>query len=368
MKTALFLGAGASVFAGQPTTKELIERVRERMKARGHKPHGDEGSQNYIMRVINNDTYSDVEKLHDGIDQMIASAKNANCVPIIDEASGDYNITHENIIKYLTDLRSTIREVLLDSFVIDKDARVSIARMYDMVRSVIKDDGTDGLQVFTTNYDMVMERYAYMKGFETINGFVDGSYRSGVWANAWNRRTDRPPLYLTKLHGSINWYEDADGDIVETSDVTQRDPKHDVLIVPTEGAKDYGRKPFPTLMERFRSEIEKVDVLLVIGFSYRDDEIVRIIRDRLENGMSLISVSPDAVVDIRRVDEVKPETTTVDGIDPVDIDLVGSGITLCGEKFGPDTINNVISSVETAYEFILQCDPRMHLKGLGAAP
>ena len=55
MKTALFLGAGASVFAGQPTTKELIERVRERMKARGHKPHGDEGSQNYIMRVINND-------------------------------------------------------------------------------------------------------------------------------------------------------------------------------------------------------------------------------------------------------------------------------------------------------------------------
>ena len=39
MRSALFLGAGASKFAGHPTTVELLDLVRERVGERRHEPN-----------------------------------------------------------------------------------------------------------------------------------------------------------------------------------------------------------------------------------------------------------------------------------------------------------------------------------------
>ena len=176
--------------------------------------------------------------------QIISTRKNTNCGPIIAQTHYQNGITYDQIIRELDDLRSIIHKILLDVFAPRSDARESIVQMYDMIWSVIKAGMTDGLWVFTTNYDMVMEEYAYASGHEPVNGFVDDAHRSGVWAGKWVRRKDLPPLYLTKLHGSVNWHEGADGKIVETGGVTQRNGHRDVIIAPTEGVKDYSRKPF----------------------------------------------------------------------------------------------------------------------------
>ena len=349
VRTALFLGAGASVFAGQPTTGELMERVRKRVREREDMKRS-EDRQNYIMRVINNDVYSDIEKLYDGIEQIIGIDKNPNCKPIIGESDTD----HGKIIDEMTGLRSTIREVLLDSFSIDPRLQGKIKQLYRSVWEMMKNRGTDKFQVFTTNYDTVMEEYCTAANLELVNGFMPYRYLSRYWFSVWTAETANP-VYLTKLHGSINWHRDNDDEIVEIGGVEPRSADRDILIVPTEGAKRYDWGPFPDLMDRFRKEIENVDVLLVIGFSYRDDEIVRIIRNRLENGMALISVSPDAAVDIRRVHDAKYRTERVGD---QYLKVIDGRIFLCEEEFGPDTIAAVLFTLEAAYKLRQQYGPR----------
>ena len=349
MKTALFLGAGASAFAGQPTTKVIMDHVRERVRERAKELHRDMNRQNYIMSVVGDQTYSDVEKLYDGIEQMININKNPNCKPITGAMNGPYNVNHAQIIEELTDLRSIIRDVLLESFELDRRYHEPIRRMYDMVRSAIEFGGTDEFFVFTTNYDMVMETCADMSGLEVTNGFTHGGHLRRVWADMWDRSTDRPPLYLMKLHGSINWHREEGGKIVETGSITQRDADSDILIAPTEGVKDYGMKPFDTLLNRFSNEISGIDMLLVIGFSYRDAEIAKIIMDGVRNGMTLISISPDATSDIRRVSAAHIKTVEYDG---QIFKTAGARIILLEQKFGPKTIDDMRASLEAAYKLL----------------
>lgn len=361
MKTALFLGAGASAFVDMPTTKKLMDVVRKR--ADGVKVDGRSLSDITKLIITNND-YTDVEKLYDGIDRMLRIRHDiSNLGPIFGVLHGS-DSTFKRTLDELGDIRSVIRDVLLESFSIKSDAHNPIVQMHHMVRSVISDGGTDELRVFTTNYDTVMETYAHMAGLEIVNGFTDGGHLSMVWADNWNRSTDKPPLYLVKLHGSVNWYEDADENIVEAAGIPQRDADHDIMIAPTEGAKDYGRKPFPALMQRFKESLRDVDVLLVIGFSYRDEEIVNIIKDRLGNGMALISFSPDAVADIRRVSDADVVSMHTDR--PI-ITMAGAGIALIDREFGPEAIDDVRPLLEVAYRQIQRHNRSARRKGRDTA-
>ena len=197
-----------------------------------------------------------------------------------------------------------------------------------------------------------METYAKEKGLEVVNGFRHLEDLVNEWADVWKRNEDKHSLYLTKLHGSIHWHKD-DGVIMETGATARRDAENDVMIAPTEGIKRYDGEPFSKLMGRFVDVMQDTDVLLVIGFSYRDDEIVRIIKNRLAEGMILISISKDAASDIRRVasEDIKiREISASMGLSSV----ANSGIILCEQSFGPDTIGDVAIALTRAYELVPQ--------------
>lgn len=346
MKTALFLGAGASVFASQPTTKKIMDLVRERVQKRTEEPNRDTARQSYVMSLVNAEIYSDVEKLYDGIERTI-STNHDNCQPIISNMSDSaHSLSHVQIVDELTRLKSIIREILLTSLVIRSDAYESIKQMYDMVWEAMREHGTDEFQIFTTNYDAMVEEYCEEANFDMINGFKSYRPLRRIWDNKWT--TDEiNAVYLTKLHGSINWYKNTDNKIVEIGDIGQRDDRSDIMIAPTEGTKQYDKEPFSTLMERFRTEIKKVDVLLVIGFSYRDEEIVNVIKNRIRDGMVLISISPDAVNDIRRMTSADVDTVKT-GSDHLKV--TGRRIILCEQEFGPDTIDNIRAALCHAYK------------------
>ena len=363
MKTALFLGAGASAFASQPTTVDLLELLRDRI--RRSSPDKKSALQEYAESLVDAGEYDDVEKLYDGIQAMIDVYNNPNCKPITEKIRyydrGEADVfTYEEITNELKELRSTIRDTLLDSFKIKPDSHKYIGEMYDVIRSAINENRSDALQVFTTNYDQVVETYAKARGYETINGFEPPDDLRRVWADVWERNTDKSPLYLTKLHGSINWYRD-DGAIVEIGGPARRDADNDILVAPTMGAKRYDGEPFSALMGRFRDVLRHADVLLVIGFSYRDDEIVRIIRERLSEGMALISVSPTAADDIRRLFGADVRISEIDyGMDLYIVD--GSRVFLCDQRFVSDYGDELRYALKKAYELIRQ------QKGGNAAP
>ena len=82
MKTTLFLGAGASAFANLPTTKDLLQLLRSRLQKHGNNPKSDTLLQDYVEHIVGAKVYTDVEKLYDGIETIIAIRANPNCKPI----------------------------------------------------------------------------------------------------------------------------------------------------------------------------------------------------------------------------------------------------------------------------------------------
>lgn len=315
------------------------------------------------MRVVEDQIYSDVEKLYDGIERIIDTNTNTNCHPLINQIRDhQFDIPYDQIIEELKRLLFIIREILLESFVISSDVRKLIGQMYDMVWEVMKSNGTDELQVFTTNYDTVIEEYCNETNRGLVNGFNTYHHLNKHWNDEWTAGAANS-VYLTKLHGSINWHKDADGEIVETGGIEQRDVSNDIMIIPTEGTKRYDNEPFSALMKRFEAEIKKVDVLLVIGFSYRDEEIARIIRDRVRDGMALISVSPNAVKDIRLVSDSDVKTKEISG---QQIKFIDTQIILCDQAFGLDTIDDIRAALDTYYRFIRRHIRRARRKGENA--
>ncbi len=344
MRTALFLGAGASAFVDLPTTTELMDEVRARVKNTGKDAYN---LDSITETIINHDHYKDVEKLYDGIERMLHLRDDvSNIRPVFLVMNANGLLT--NTINALRRVHLVIRDVLLESFIIKSDSRNSIRQMYDMVWSVIGDGGMGEFLVFTTNYDRVMEEYCDKKDLVVVNGFRQEGRGVFVWRDEWSTDADNY-MHLIKLHGSIFWHENVDGDIVEGTMVAARDNKKDVMVAPTEGAKDYGREPFSTLWKRFEEKIEKVDVLLVIGFSYRDKEMVKIIKDRMEDGMALISVSLEPAADIKRVFDANIETVEVDG---QTLQTAGNGIVLVKQRFEPDNIGAVRASLSAAFKFL----------------
>ena len=355
MKVALFLGAGASVFASQPTTVELLKYVRDRVRDRKDERYGNRKLEKYITSFVEDGDYSDIEELYDGIDHITAISKHSNCKPIIDKTIAK-GVSLGEIIDEMNGLKDTIREVLLDSFTISESKIKLIKHVYDNVLSIMKRCGTDKIHVFTTNYDAVVEEYCNEANLDVVNGFKPYRRKKGVWTGVWDYNVMEPSLYLTKLHGSIYWRRDADGRIVETGGVEARGANDDIMIAPTEGSKEYDKEPFPELMRHFKKAIEGIDALLVIGFSYRDKEIVSIIKDRVEGGMMLISVSPSVVADIRRVfgADIKIKET-----DNQQIKVIGSRIILCEQEFGLGADQTMLVALEMVYKHIR----REHVRG-----
>ena len=344
MKTALFLGAGASAFIQYPTARGLMELLRNRVQ------NGEAGGMGEIINHII-EGYDDIEKLYDGIDRLLNMRHDAdhdipNIGPII-HTLYDKNSSFKATLDELKGLKSVINDILLESFKFNTSNIESVVRMYDMIRKSIKGDESDGLQIFTTNYDTVIEEYAREIGFESVNGFQYRESKDNVWVGRWDTRTHRKPLYLTKLHGSVDWYEKNEK-IWEADDVRQRPAGSSVMIAPTEGPKDYSRKPFPELQRHFEDEIAKVDVLLVIGFSYRDEYVVDVIKKNLDRGMNLISVSPTSMQDIKLVDTEVPKpilTFTGSSFSAIDYRIV-----LINEKL--ETSDHMYTSLYDAFYYV----------------
>ncbi len=343
MKTALFLGAGASAFIQYPTARGLMERLQNRVQ------DSETGGMSEVIKHIIED-YDDIEKLYDGIDRLLSMRDYAyrdihNSGPIIYMLYGKNN-SFKAILDELESLKSVIGDILLESFKFNTSDIESVVRMYNMLKEVIKDDESDGLQIFTTNYDMVIEKYASEIDFGLVNGFQYRRSTDNAWVGKWETMIHNKPLYLTKLHGSVNWYED-DEKIWEADNVRQRREGRSVMIAPTEGPKDYSRKPFPELQKHFEEEIAKVDVLLVIGFSYRDEYVVNVIKNNLDRGMKMITVSPTSMQDIKLVDAVAPRMTVTGSFF-----TLSDRIVLIDEEFKLETIDRMYTSLYDAFYYV----------------
>jgi hypothetical protein len=130
--------------------------------------------------------------------------------------------------------------------------------------------------IVTTNYDTVIETAisaVYPTDYDRFVG-LRGRTRKQLDLNAW-QQTDPKKGLLTKIHGSLDW-QISGKSIFTGSPVYTGDHAKHAIIYP--GFKGTETAYYFSLMHRyFGDRVEEADVLMFIGFAFRDEYVNRIL-------------------------------------------------------------------------------------------
>lgn len=147
---------------------------------------------------------------------------------------------------------------------------------------------TNPVEIFTTNYDLLMEqaledlRVSYYDGFSGSRftffdtHTIEDDQLPSKWARLW------------KLHGSINWYINEHGIVYRSISPSQHGDRQ--VIHPSHLKYDESRKmPYLALIDRLKSFIKSPSALLLTcGYSYRDMHLNDIINQGLQSNPTAI--------------------------------------------------------------------------------
>ena len=164
-------------------------------------------------------------------------------------------------------------------------------------------------KIFTTNYDLLLERaldnlgVLYFDGFlGTINrtlrteSYHYDLYYPGETTEGRVSRVDRV-LHLYKLHGSINWRRRHTGpeDVIISHTQPEEHEYGDVMIYPSPlKVTEMNGYPYAEMFRHFSTTIHQPQsALLTIGYKFQDDHINRLIHQALSiPSFTLIVVTP----------------------------------------------------------------------------
>lgn len=145
---------------------------------------------------------------------------------------------------------------------------------------------TAPLEIFTTNYDILIERSIEAAHIPVFDGFV-GSMEPFFYADSLDRSEIIPPpswVRLWKIHGSVNWKIAKNK--IEQKIVRCTEPiLTGEMILPSHRKYDESRKqPYLALLDRLSNVLNHEHALLITcGYSFGDEHINAIIFNNLDN-------------------------------------------------------------------------------------
>lgn len=156
----------------------------------------------------------------------------------------------------------------------------------------IREITSNKLSVFTTNYDLFNEialdfnNIACCTGFSTgIHQFFDVNYFKYRYVDDTERYKDRwqpakKEANLYKLHGSVNWTQNEEGDLCTCNDACDN-----IIIYPTQlKHQETTQSPYSELFREFSNSLQRPNsTLLVLGYGFPDNHINNIMSQNLKN-------------------------------------------------------------------------------------
>ena len=303
VKIALFLGAGASTPYGMPTTRDLLERIRN-------------GEADIPLKgLLGSPGFPDIEYVLAALDDVERFAGSPGGRAYAESAKGEF----PSFAAAAAQARRVIEEWIYSSYRWDPKhdytAELILERLF---KFVWKHGGR--ATVFTTNFDTVIEEYCKSipeDSSETtryIDGFVPNKARNMiVWKNDFTGGEGRE-VFLYKLHGSLSWSSRHNPNVyligsripaftVQKPDTSPSDDTgRDVYIRPLLDVKyEATRKsPYAEIHRAFKKALPSFDACVAIGYSFRDRHIREAFLRFVEKGRMLIVVSPTAAADVHK--------------------------------------------------------------------
>jgi len=158
-------------------------------------------------------------------------------------------------------------------------------------------------EVFTTNYDLIIEKSLESSHIPYFDGFV-GSYEPFFWQESIDKLVTKDDLTqnwirLWKIHGSLSWFwkEDAktkSPKIVRIGKIEKiEDEKDELVIYPSKEKYDSSRKqPFIAYFDRLKNYLLNGELLFIFtGYSFSDQHINEIIFNCLRQNHRLSAFS-----------------------------------------------------------------------------
>lgn len=282
-RVAFFFGAGTSMAVGVPGIKELTAQVSERITS----PFKE--SFDKIKSEL--PEYADIESI-------------LNRIRIYRELIGkSEELEYSGIkgAKAAKSLDSAICHAICD--IIGTKPPKSLEPHYKFaqwLRSLCFNRNYP-VELFTTNYDLLFEQGMEKFGIPFFDGFI-GSVNPFFLPESVEAEFDDineiscPPRSWTrlwKIHGSINWCKQDDGEQREGIIFRSSEPKpkqeEELLIYPTRDKYIQSRKlPFIAFQDRFHKFISSGErLLIVLGYSFSDEHLNEILFQGLRSNPRL---------------------------------------------------------------------------------
>jgi hypothetical protein len=138
------------------------------------------------------------------------------------------------------------------------------------------------VEVFTVNYDLVLEHAMEQRGVPYFDGFVgscEARFHTDLVEAVPGVDRDHVPSFfvrLWKLHGSVNWMWNSAREIVRLGQPATGSP---AAIYPSDAKYEESRRvPFVVLQDRFRRALNLPEtVCIVAGYSFGDAHLNELI-------------------------------------------------------------------------------------------
>ncbi len=296
-----FLGAGASVPFDYPTTKSFLEKLS------GYT----DGDEKKLLNSIRNmyRTVEDVEHVVEILDLIVemqtiprkgrlSTFPNEHPLTLdFENDSGkqvyqpklDGRLQWKQVVELAEKLREDVEELTFQEYESKVGQYSRIEEEYDRFFSVLMQHklGGEPFEVFTTNYDNVIEDYSRRSGIPCTLTILNHNLSPEV-SDELGRK-----IHLTKLHGSLDWLIDKETKnlVVATNQAMVRKDstrweRNEYVLFGTkprlEEAGIYGK-----LFDELLQSLLKAEVCIVIGFSFRDDHINKVLNNALLQNSSL---------------------------------------------------------------------------------
>lgn len=321
----VLLGSGASFHLGSPQTRDLTnEQVLSLIAEAGGTPTETDAA---LLATINAADNGDLEQLLNGLQLATSLAAQAGQESVVLGTGDDAKSYPKG---HVEGLRRRVNRALAVACRLpqpgkqldppfDTDPLLAHRTFFSrIVRS--RRSNLPRARIFTTNYDLMIERALDELGYPYIDGFsgtVDRRLNPAFYGLDFHRVDTTTQtvlarvegaLYLHKVHGSLNWRSFISQDQVtglESLEVMQieGDSVSDdlVLIYPTSAKEaDTLAYPYSDLLRLLGDAVQQEDTaILVVGYGFADPHINRLLLRSLATNpaLNVFVADPKAVLD-----------------------------------------------------------------------
>lgn len=249
-----FLGAGTSRACGLPDVATLQERVVSKLDA---------GQKSAFENIL---VGRNLEQVLSRLRRIAAIVEGTDSVDGLDADSA-------------LKLDGRICEIIVEELASDA---VDLDPVLRFAAWVARADYSRPLEIFTVNYDLLLETALERWGAPYFDGFIGtlrGKFRSDLVDPSSRGGDDIPPFFarLWKLHGSLNWALETRGSLSEVVRLGIPVTKGETpaAIYPSDTKYEESRRvPFVVLQDRLRRALaEPETIVLVSGYSWADEHL-----------------------------------------------------------------------------------------------